>query len=196
MVLEFINKLDIRLGTYVFAIATCGGSVGNALGQLEEALNSKGTSLAASYKIKMPDNYQIMYSPPPEEKRNQLFKAQEEKIVDIVKDIKNQVNRKLDDEGSMKRIFGGIVYRVFDPYGLGINFWADVKCNGCGICERVCPADNISMNEDKPCWRHKCELCLACMHWCPQRSIQYKKGTIKRERYQHPKIKVNELFKE
>ena len=86
------------------------------------------------------------------------------------------------------------MYKSFKPYEKDKNFWTDEKCNGCGICLKVCPANNIKMNEGKPQWQHKCEQCVACMQWCPQKSIQYKKVTVKRGRYHHPDIEVKELF--
>lgn len=194
MVKEFIGGLELNLGTYIFSIATCGGSVGAALGQLETLLENKGLSLSASYKVKMPDNFQIMYSPPPLEKQNRFFNEQEDTVVSIAKDVKQQITTGLADEGRIKRYFGNSLYKIFKPNTLDKNFWTDDKCNGCGICTKVCPANNISICQERPSWRKKCELCLACMHWCPQISIQYKKGTIKRSRYHHPKVNVSEMF--
>lgn len=56
------------------------------------------------------------------------------------------------------------------------------------------PANNIVMHDRKPKWEHQCESCLACMQWCPQKSIQYKKATVKRGRYHNPQINVSELI--
>ena len=30
------------------------------------------------------------------------------------------------------------------------DFWTDKKCNGCGICGRVCPVGNIAFESGKP----------------------------------------------
>lgn len=84
--------------------------------------------------------------------------------------------------------------KVFKPSDKDKNFWTDDKCNGCGTCSKICPANNIKIIEGKPKWQHNCELCVGCMQWCPQQSIQYKKNTVKRGRYHHPDIKVMELF--
>ncbi len=194
MVKEFVEGLDIGLGCYVFAVATCGGSVGAALKQLQDILEAKGIVLSSSYKIKMPDNYQLLYSPPSLEKQQQYFKLQEEKIREIAENVNNQTPSALADEGPIKRFFGGSLYKAFKPYEKASGFWTDARCNNCGICERVCPSDNINMKEKKPSWSNKCELCLACMQWCPQKSIQYKKGTKGRTRYHHPLIEAKELF--
>ncbi len=46
------------------------------------------------------------------------------------------------------------------------------KCNGCGICEKVCPVDNIIMEKGKPVWQNQCENCIACYSWCPNKAIE------------------------
>ncbi|MDR1200893.1 MAG: 4Fe-4S binding protein [Tannerellaceae bacterium] len=39
----------------------------------------------------------------------------------------------------------------------------------------------------KPTWqKDRCIQCLACLHRCPQKAIQHKKRTEKRDRYVNP----------
>lgn len=73
------------------------------------------------------------------------------------------------------------------------DFWVDEKCNGCGICTKTCPVDNIVMTTDKPTWLHHCEQCLACIQWCPKEAIQYGKKTPKYERYHHPEVTLKDI---
>jgi len=74
------------------------------------------------------------------------------------------------------------------------KFFADGRCDSCGICAKVCPVDNIKMLKGKPSWNHKCQQCMACLHWCPKEAIQYGKMTRGRRRYHHPLIKLNEII--
>lgn len=193
MVKNFIENLQISKQSYVFAIATYGGMEGATLSQIEKILAKKDIKLSASFKILMPGNAQVLYPPISEEKQLKLFKDEKEQIKKIASDIKesklvkNKVNPIING-------FGKLVYTAFKPQNNDKNFWTDEKCIGCGICTKVCPANNIVMYEGKPKWEHSCESCLACMQWCPQKSIQYKKGTIGRGRYHHPDIKANDLF--
>jgi ferredoxin/flavodoxin len=195
MVKEFVKGLKLDEDTYIYAIATCGGSVGNALSQLNEILKNKGLSLSSAFSIVMPDNYQIMYSPPSLNKQLKLFKDEEAKIKSIsytiLKDVKLP---SVDKNNLLLKIGYQMLSGVFKPREKDKNFWTDDKCNGCGICSKVCPANNIIYENSKPKWCSSCEQCLACMHWCPNKAIQYKKGTIKRDRYHHPEIKISELF--
>jgi ferredoxin/flavodoxin len=72
-------------------------------------------------------------------------------------------------------------------------FRADERCNGCGICARVCPVGNVEMVEDRPVWQHRCEQCFACLQWCPQEAIQFRNNTAGKRRYHHPDVKVADM---
>ncbi|WP_291634908.1 EFR1 family ferrodoxin [Clostridium sp.] len=195
LVKEFIEKVNIPKEAYVYTVVTFGAAAGAAIAQLEKILTNKGLKLSAAFKMKMPGNYQVLYPPFSETKQKENFKNEEEKITGIVKSINENEIVKVSGVGeTIMETVGGMMYSSFKPYGKDKNFWTDEKCNGCGICLKVCPANNIKMNEDKPVWQHKCEQCVACMQWCPQKSIQYKKVTVNRGRYHHPDVVVKELF--
>jgi MinD superfamily P-loop ATPase len=74
------------------------------------------------------------------------------------------------------------------------SFRLDDKCNHCGICGKVCPAQNISLQEGKPAWSQRCEQCFACLQGCPQESIQYGKKTVRYARYHHPDIQLKDVL--
>ena len=195
MVKKFVENLILNSNSYVYTVATCGGSVGVSVKQLQNILNNKDMLLSAAFTIVMPDNYQVMYAPPSSEKQQRLFKLQGEKIQQIADIIKNLEKAPFEEKNSFSaKLLGGMLSGNFKPRDKDKNFWSDERCNGCGICARVCPANNVKIKEKRPMWLHECEHCLACMHWCPKHSLQYKKGTVKRERYQHPEIKVSEIF--
>ena len=50
------------------------------------------------------------------------------------------------------------------------------KCNGCGSCERICPASTIEMKDKKPVMTEGggCMACGDCMAICPQEAIHMK----------------------
>jgi len=195
MVKKFIENLQVNKDAYIFAVATFGGNAGISFDQIDDILINKGASLSAGFKVVMPGNYQIMYAPYPEEKQAQRFKDAKEQIVKIATSIKRNEIDKSNMAGGVKKAVIGALYNIlFKPNDKDKNFWTTEKCNGCGTCSKVCPANNIDIIDGKPQWKHECEQCVACMQWCPQKSIQYKKKTLKRGRYHNPEIKVNELF--
>ena len=195
MVKKFVENLVLNSNSYVYTVATCGGSVGVSVKQLQNILDNKGILLSSAFTVVMPDNYQVMYAPPSDEKQQRLFKLEGEKVQYIADIIKKLEKAPFEEKNSFSaKLLGGMLSGNFKPREKDKNFWSDESCNGCGICAKVCPANNIEIRQNKPQWFHECEHCLACMHWCPKHSLQYKKGTVKRERYQHPEIKVSELF--
>ena len=72
-------------------------------------------------------------------------------------------------------------------------FCADDSCSGCGICEQVCPVQNIKMIGGRPEWQNRCENCLACYNWCPKQSIM---GKIAQQGYfyKHPEIGLKDMI--
>jgi NAD-dependent dihydropyrimidine dehydrogenase PreA subunit len=73
------------------------------------------------------------------------------------------------------------------------KFYANDKCTGCGICEKVCSLKNIKV-AGKPQWGKTCTQCHACIHYCPAKAVQYGKGTEKKGRYKNPKISLQEMM--
>ena len=195
MVKEFLKDLKLDENAYIYTVATCGGSVGSSIKQLKGILEKNSLKLSSAFSVVMPDNYQVMYSPPSKEKQQRLFRLEEERIEYIADKIIKGEEGIFEEQNSIAaRLLGGVLSKSFKPQEKDRNFWTLDSCNGCGLCAKVCPSNNISIIQNKPQWLHKCEHCLACMHWCPKKALQYKKGTIKRERYHHPDVNIRELF--
>jgi formate hydrogenlyase subunit 6/NADH:ubiquinone oxidoreductase subunit I len=73
------------------------------------------------------------------------------------------------------------------------SFSTSNQCNGCGICQIICPVDNIIIVDGKPKWLNKCENCYACYQWCPQEAIT---GEIIEfeKRYHHPDVTIADMI--
>jgi MinD superfamily P-loop ATPase len=92
--------------------------------------------------------------------------------------------------------------RNISEYIGGVNyFYHDNKCNGCGICEKVCLSKKIKIVEKKPIWQRNvlCYMCFACLNYCPKKSVQVKNipgvrsYTTENSRYPHPYAAVNDI---
>lgn len=54
-----------------------------------------------------------------------------------------------------------------------IKFHSTDACVSCGICTKVCPAGCIHLENGRAVHRDAgCQVCMACIHACPNRAIQ------------------------
>jgi ferredoxin/flavodoxin len=88
--------------------------------------------------------------------------------------------------------FGGDDFRELTRFA-DRSFSLSENCTGCGICERICPVDNIEVLSGRPQWQHRCENCSACFQWCPEgaiggRAVEYEK------RYHFPALSLKDLL--
>ena len=67
------------------------------------------------------------------------------------------------------------------------RFRADERCEGCGLCVRVCPTDNVTLRDGHAEFANRCALCLRCLHACPQEAIQIGRLTVDKFRWRGPK---------
>jgi ferredoxin len=74
-------------------------------------------------------------------------------------------------------------------------FRADGRCNGCGVCARICPVSNVEMVGGRPVWQHRCEQCFACLQWCPGEAIQFRGNTSGQRRYHHPDVTLADMVR-
>jgi ferredoxin len=77
----------------------------------------------------------------------------------------------VDSKNPLARLKSGLIHRLFTAHRMeqGKKFRINTDCNSCGICAKVCPAANISLNGNgKPCWSDHCEYCLAVSIYAPK----------------------------
>lgn len=186
LVERFIDNIKLSGATYIYGIITCGGGISQAGNVLKKKLEAKDLRLEYLREVLMPDNSMLFYQIPPVSESGKRLEAAKECALEIKNDI---INRKTTKIGN-----GTLISKTLSvAYELCCNtdkFYADDKCVGCGLCEKICPEKVISISDGKPQWnKSKCGKCSACINRCPSRAIQYGKATRKRNRYVHPEYK-------
>jgi len=196
-IIKFISEIKALSPRYIFGVAVDAGQVANTLVQLKNIFKKNGMTLSSGHEIKMPSNYIPWGGAEPREKQEEKFESAKRKLPVIISTINNKEIKPVDKGPLWQRVFFTLLYKLSYTQipKLDGKFWVDEKCNHCGICSRVCPAENIIMVEGKPSWNHRCEQCLACIQWCPEKAIQYGEKTPIYERYHHPEIQLKDMLK-
>jgi ferredoxin len=185
----FVEKLEIRPDTYIFAIVTMGGPGQGSVAAMKKALNAKGLRLNYGRGLKMPSNYILLYNPADSSKSDKALQKTDERLRAFAVDI--------SAEKQMIKSLPFIMNGLYKNIGkLDADFSANEKCASCSLCEKICPVKNIRLESGKPKWLHRCEHCVACISWCPARAIEYGEKTKSRRRYCNPRIDVKELLRQ
>jgi ferredoxin len=193
---RFAERLKDSRPDYLFAVAVNAGQVSATLVQLKNILAGYGLKLSSGFELVMPSNYIPWGGPGPVEKRNLRFRAASEKIGEICSAVSRAAELPVEKGPLWQRILFTAVYKMSYPHVREMDgkFRTDEKCDGCGICAKVCPVSNVTMTDGKPAWNHRCLQCLACLQWCPKESIQYGKKTPAYERYRHPEVRLKDML--
>jgi len=199
IVADFARSLDVPANAYVYAVAVYGAMLASSNAILKGMLAEKGIPLSASFGVNLPGNFVALYEISPDDKLAKMYDKANAAVGRIANAVsrgrKTGIARNL---GLFGRYLSG---KKYGPMMSQIHFAAqgftvEDTCNGCGICARVCPKGNVSLESGKPKWDVNCESCLACLHWCPTASIQSGEKTKIHKRYHHPSVVVSELFRQ
>lgn len=196
IVVAFIKQLafnKMRSETcFVYAVAVCGDDIGMTMNLLEKALPD-GLKLKAGFSVQMPNNYILLpgFDTDPKSLELQKLAQARSRVAEISEAITERRGRMDVVTGSLPWLKTRAVYPLFKRFAMSdAPFKADTaKCNSCGKCVRKCPVGNITLENGTPHWGGKCQMCLACIHHCTSRAIEYGSISRKKGRYHHPDSK-------
>lgn len=189
MVQKFIAKATIRT-EYLFAIITYGSNPTSALKMAERRLRDAGLAPAYIGKVLMVDNYLDLFEIGAELEKKSPVEI-DRQIGAVKADIENRKQQAVPSSlavsiiGPAMRFYGR--KRFAKPTAQ--SFTVSDDCIHCGICAKVCPADNITVDGGKPIFSDHCEICYACAHNCPKAAIHVpKEKSGLRFRNEHVKL--------
>lgn len=192
MVVEFIRKANLsqKNAKYYFAVATPGGFSGKPVVQLQRLLTQKGIHLAYGKKIRMNANFIVRYGSIGLYYKTAM-RSYDRHIQKIMQDVKAMRTNNI--EKYSERIEKIYLDSIRDVHKTEEGYHTNDKCTSCGVCAGVCPAGNITLDHGRPTFHHRCESCMACIQFCPQKALNYKDKTQSRKHYTHPDIRAAEI---
>lgn len=172
MVRAFLGKATIQTD-YFFFIYTYGMGYGEAFAHVKQMCDQKGLSLSYINAVQMVDNYL-----PGFEMQNQIEtlpqKNVDGQIAQVLDDIANRAQVSVDITPAVKAkmaMFQKMLAKPILRKDTAQSYIVTDQCVRCGICAKVCPANNVSVCDDGVTFLDRCEVCYACLHNCPQNAI-------------------------
>ncbi|MCR4680804.1 MAG: EFR1 family ferrodoxin [Bacteroidales bacterium] len=183
MVRKFIAKVHIQTD-YFFFVYTYGMGYAEAFAHVKLATEDKGLKLSYINAIQMVDNYLP------------IFDQQEQIDTLPQKNVEGQIERLLADIAARKTVEVNVTAETLATIEMykkqlavpilrketAKEYIVNDNCISCGICAKVCPANNINVTKENGVqFADRCEVCYACLHNCPQNALHLKKeaNTVK-----------------
>ncbi len=192
---KFAEKLDASKLKYLVGLTTHSGYPGRVGEYLDKLLKDQGRALDAYFDFKMPGNNatglmpRLMFQKDWEKqltakavrKLEQQMIEDLDEAVELIRGRANNMDQVHLHRGNMlKRMSENITDKVAthssENMKPNIAYYADDTCNGCGLCERVCPTGQVEMDAGKPRWNKEkpCYACYGCYNHCPEMAIHVK----------------------
>ncbi|WP_171014967.1 EFR1 family ferrodoxin [Culicoidibacter larvae] len=194
LVKTYLSQLQIEanIDTYIYSVATCGRYPGNALASIRKILQSKDAGLNFAMPFIMPDSIPfpefIKMQAKTRQQQESRYKEQFKRLIAAISARKHKKASPMLPPVTLIAHIRSKNVSNFDE-----NFAVTDKCISCGICAKVCGANNITItNEgDYPQFNHNCAACMACFNYCPQDAISYKNHNQEWFQYNNPNLKLS-----
>ena len=184
IVRDWLLKTDFPNAKQAWFMMTCGSEIGNAAGYNRALCQEKQLAYMGTAQIVMPENYIAMFNAPQAEEARQIIAKAEPDIDRAISAIKARQKFAPPRNNLYDRFMSGPVNPIF--YSCFVKakaFTASNACTGCGQCAKLCPTNNITIQNGKPVWGSDCTHCMACICYCPTEAIEYGKKSLGKPRY-------------
>lgn len=186
IVRDWLLETEVSGNRKTYFVLTCGDGAGNAGSYAQALCREKGLEYCGLMALVMPENYIAMFNAPEEEEAKKIIRAAEPRITVAASRIKKE--EKFSEKRSLPGVItSGLINPLF--YSMFIKdraFKVSDACVGCGLCESLCPLNNIRLENNRPAWNGNCTHCMACICHCPEKAIEYGRASAGKPRYTCP----------
>jgi len=191
MVKAFLEKARIKTD-YFFFVYTYGMGYAEAFAHVRQTCDQVGLKLSYINAIQMVDNYL-----PGFEMQVQIDTLPEKDVDGQIKRVRKDIDDREETEVkiTMKTKAGMSMYKKMLADRIlkkdtAKAYIVNDSCVHCGICAKVCPANNITVTGDQVIFADRCEVCYACLHNCPKNALHMKQEkSAVRFRNEHVSLK-------
>ena len=184
VVSDWMERRGFRQGQKAWFVMTCGDDFGNAERYLLRTCKRSGLECMGGIEIVMPENYITMFHAPSAELSRTIIECGEMAVEEVALCLERHEHFPERPVSLRDRLFSGPTNGLFFRFIVkDRKFWVRDSCVGCGLCEEVCPMNNVRLREGRPTWQGHCTHCMACICRCPQGAIEYGNATTGKRRH-------------
>jgi len=192
IVREFIEKVTLK-SPYIFVIMTYGNKLAGGVNWFVRYAEENNIHVQYADGLLMIDNYLPFFDI---EKQKLKKKYTEENLSRLLNDVNQKKDYIRNGSFTDSMLTKGIqyFYKRNPNFNTDKDFSVGNDCNQCGTCVKVCPRNNIKLDQLKPAYGGNCEFCLACINLCPQKAIRLKKESNPNARYLNENVTLKEII--
>ena len=166
----------------LYFFLTCGSSTGSASELAKQLCADIGMEFMGLSSVVMPENYIAMFKTPSYDDALGIIRSSVSRIESCARLIGMEKHIYDMNKGQVwLSKLNPIFYRAFVK---DKAFCTTEDCNECGLCEKICPAVNINLDDKGlPRWKGNCIHCMACINSCPKQAIEYGRMSRGKRRY-------------
>ena len=194
---QFTDKFPLTKSKRIVLFSTFAYTPCNAMKDATNYFEKRGFRVVFAKGVKMPGSDGLLLLKKGSHAAKKASQVNFKSIEQFVNDVKYATYSNSAEKAQSNFLFTpfGLVAKLFIPIENPLKraMFADEKCIHCGICEKVCPTNNIKVTESEVLFGNECVLCLRCVSQCPVEAIQIGKFTKGTVRWRGPSNDYNPL---